>query len=1160
MREFTQEGMFDKLSKVSREVNKAKFQNMDLPKYIGGGATNCPQGLVWDEKLQDCVRPMQQMEEVLVTPVTIYTARYQDQNPYAEFFAKKKAEYIKRAGNFGKITDLEANFPDAQIKKIKDEYEYNKNNYVASKLGYNYEDREKWVDKLSPSARNVLQNSKYASKLQPSLWAKTEAGARALVNTLLPGQPISYNVKGLSPKEEAAYKKDKLAAFDAVSFADIPGAVVFNALADSRPYAKNPGVLSGEVVNEAGEMGAGLLNPLVPIEMATGVSLAPDLIELGLKGAQGAYRTGKQLTKTLDTNPQSWFQSPEERLYNEELYKGLGSASWNDPLGKLYEFNDARKIKAAQQRESRLLDPVRGDAKKVAEVRSKLGDRSFDKVVTTVGKNKSERALRRSNLPIEPIRFAEGNILGGGEGNLYVNQLNPEEVVKIGIKPGTKEEMEELVRIGNEMREAGVEGFENVALPRKAMILGEDPIRKVTGAVEFQPWLGNKLDPKNPIVTPFGGSRGQGSLEAKNNLINTVKELDKRGVGIDYPHNNIMYDPASDSYKLVDFNHVGESPGFSWNKRDMPVEQRLQSEGYLTDSDVSIFDVLNKTSNKQVDELPLEIPKASNSIEEINYDTLSGIDELEKSLEGTGYNFVPTWARYDPDELEGRVFQNQKQISQDAWPMEVPKELRNRETQEEFFKQSSEFANKWYKKDPKAYDDAVQKLDEVRNNSINKLFTQDELALLNTIETAKNNIRTAYIKNNNIDLRYDPTTGKFNDENLKKHLEDLVDATFLSDPKNVELQLKKDIIWNSVTAEHDRLKNIHRQTIVDNLEPDFKRKVEGLYELSGKSEPTLTEWTDSILPSQENLVHYGAKEPSFNKLRTSTKDYLIKNVDDIRGVRMNDGETVTLGSSPSKEPGKFFIEPDRGAPVFMGNEWFRRNPVKLSDPNTWGNIFEKKVSKAKYKMPHIDDSERTLVSVNYRQMTDPQTIAEVNAHEIGHTQQRVANWRDLIQEYNPTFEYYTNHDKNELASTFKDAMVEPQLPGTSGSNADKYDYETWKSGVGELHSELNKSRFNAAQRIMKLGYSMDEAIQILKKYEAEGNDELFQYYIDASGDLDKHFKPSVDFKTKKTLLQVLPMVGATVLTGKELFEDEASPLPRQQKFGGNISNLHKFLR
>lgn len=292
MKDFTQEGMFDKLSKISREVNKSKFEKMNLPKFVLGGSNSCPEGLVWDEKLQDCVKIGRELEPSVITPVTMHIAKYEEQNPYDDFFAKKKAQYIKRAGNFGKITNLETNFPDNQIKKIKDEYEYNRNNYVADKLGYDYNDREKWIDKLSPAAREVLQNSEYASKLQPSLWAKTNAGLRALGNTLLPGQPISYDVKGLSPKEEAEYKKDKFAAFDATAFADVPGAVVFNALADARPYAKNPGVLSGEVVNEAGEMGAGLLNPLMPIEMGTGVSLAPDLVELGLDATKGAYKLG----------------------------------------------------------------------------------------------------------------------------------------------------------------------------------------------------------------------------------------------------------------------------------------------------------------------------------------------------------------------------------------------------------------------------------------------------------------------------------------------------------------------------------------------------------------------------------------------------------------------------------------------------------------------------------------------------------------------------------------------------------------------------------------------------------------------------------------------------------------------------------------------------
>lgn len=297
MKEFTQDGMFNELSKVTRAINRKKYESMDLPRYnLGGGS--CPDGLYWDEALQQCV-DVTNLKEVSVTPVSRHVATYEEANPFQDFFAKKKADYIRKAGNFGKLTDLESNFPEAQIKKIRDEYDYLKNNYVAKKLGHNYNDREKWIDKLSASEREVLQNSEFASKLRPSLWAKTKAGLIGLGNTLLPGQPLAYDVKGLSPKEEAEYKNNKLAALDATSFVDLPGAVISNALSNSREYASNPGIFSGEIVNDAGELGAGILNPLLPLEIGTGVSLAPDLIELGLKGAQGAFKAGRKLSRGL---------------------------------------------------------------------------------------------------------------------------------------------------------------------------------------------------------------------------------------------------------------------------------------------------------------------------------------------------------------------------------------------------------------------------------------------------------------------------------------------------------------------------------------------------------------------------------------------------------------------------------------------------------------------------------------------------------------------------------------------------------------------------------------------------------------------------------------------------------------------------------------------
>jgi 7,8-dihydro-6-hydroxymethylpterin-pyrophosphokinase len=59
--------------------------------------------------------------------------------------------------------------------------------------------------------------------------------------------------------------------------------------------------------------------------------------------------------------------------------------------------------------------------------------------------------------------------------------------------------------------------------------------------------------------------------------------LDENKVGIDYfGQNNMMYDPASDSYKLVDLNYVDDpKSAFEWNKLDKPVKQRLEDKfGY----------------------------------------------------------------------------------------------------------------------------------------------------------------------------------------------------------------------------------------------------------------------------------------------------------------------------------------------------------------------------------------------------------------------------------------------------------------------------------------------------------------------------------------------------------------------------------------------------
>jgi len=990
MKEFTQDGMFNELSKVTRAINRKKYESMDLPRYNLGGSS-CPDGLEWDETLQQCVN-ITNLNEVSVTPVSRHVATYEETNPFQDFFAKKKADYIRKAGNFGKLTDLESNFPEAQIKKIRDEYEYLRNNYVAKKLGHNYNDREKWVDKLSASEREVLQNSEFASKLRPSLWAKTKAGLIGLGNTMLPGQPLAYDVKGLSPKEEAEYKKNKLAALDATSFVDLPGAVISNALSNSREYASNPGIFSGEIVNDAGELGAGLLNPLLPLEIGTGVSLAPDLIELGLKGAQGAFKAGKKLSRglTVDDVPLELPGSPNQ----EELV-------------------DLWRI---QEREARPMSELAAEGK--------------------LGKHfQNEKAIKHFKDREE--HFGQWFTKDKNDFDFYNadREFIDPEIINLKV-----------------------------------------PASKLESYSQYNKSLSRA--PEREFVVPFE----EQSLYRQS-------------------------DDVSDSASAVDNIDYSNVNNFD------ELEQRLNKEGYT----ISNTDMYNRPGGR--------------------------------------YNRPGS-------DIDPSKFKDVKQIEIDNWTYDTPKELRTKEAQQEYFDEAGEFANKWYKKNPEAYDNAVERLSEENKKPLNRLLSQDELDFINSIEKVKGDIRKEVFKNNNISSNdyFNYLTGETTNANVKQFVDDQVDGIFLSNPKNAELQSRYNDLFNSKIAESEKLKDVHRQSIIDNLDPEFKRKVQNLYEFAEQPHPSNEDWTRSIVPSTEHLVHYADNDPSFDNLTPYAKDYLNKNFETIGGVRLGTGETITLGSKPMTNATdiKYFIEPDKRPIVETVME--RRTPVILSQPSTWSNIFEKKIPKKRYKYPDIKDEERTLLEINYTNKYSPQQVSEINAHEIGHNQQTVANWTNLIQYYDQNFKYKTNHDKNELAKAFKEAMVEPQLPGTTGRNVTDYDYETWKSGVGELHSELNMSRLNAAQYYMKQGMSMDEAIQTLKQLEADGDDELFEYYIDASGKLDKHFRPNVDFKTKKTLLQALPVVGATVLTGKKLFENEESPLPNNQRYGGNISNLQKFLR
>ena len=145
-------------------------------------------------------------------------------------------------------------------------------------------------------------------------------------------------------------------------------------------------------------------------------------------------------------------------------------------------------------------------------------------------------------------------------------------------------------------------------------------------------------------------------------------------------------------------------------------------------------------------------------------------------------------------------------------------------------------------------------------------------------------------------------------------------------------------------------------------------------------------------------------------------------------------------------------------------------------------------------------------------------------------------------------------------------MVNPTapVPNPMKPGSTKQSTETWKSSVGELHSELMLARYKAAKHLMSRNYAegtltMDEAIAAVKQLEKNGDDALLNFYLeDAGGNLTKHFKGETSDDMKKALIQILPAVVPAAVIGAGMSSGE-SGLP-ENRYGGNIKNLSKFIK
>ena len=180
----------------------------------------------------------------------------------------------------------------------------------------------------------MAANSKYGSKLQPSLWARSLAGAQELGNFVvkqLPGEQgdvFNYQTPGLTKKEWEDIHDSNFGALQTFSAIDIPGAVIGNSIADLSTasggnYQESPGLLSGELKSNMDPLKATLLNPFNYSALAKGL--------FGVQ--QGIQKLGRILAKE-----KSLPGSPNAVNNAQEIQKLFNTTSELSKLGTIEEY------------------------------------------------------------------------------------------------------------------------------------------------------------------------------------------------------------------------------------------------------------------------------------------------------------------------------------------------------------------------------------------------------------------------------------------------------------------------------------------------------------------------------------------------------------------------------------------------------------------------------------------------------------------------------------------------------------------------------------------------------------------------------------------------------------------------------------------------------
>jgi hypothetical protein len=722
--------------------------------------------------------------------------------------------------------------------------------------------------------------------------------------------------------------------------------------------------------------------------------------------------------------------------------------------------------------------------------------------------------LKYSGLPLENTG------MGGGEGALYSLKGNPTQLAKVGKSFNTEAELNDLIEVGKNYQYPGAQ----FAFPtRQVRFAGGN------GVTQFMP----RLD--------YRGGLPANTTTA--DLAKVAEDMSQRGIGIDYAGlDNIGR--VGDDMGFVDLTYIGK-PGqrtsaYDWsmfhpekNGRNFKLQEipfnkpssSLSSQGLIDDA-------LRTTSNPTPVSLNIPENSAIGSPQLKTVLSANGTSAQARLISPDSPDFAAATAAIEAQKVAGNPTILKNYTNHEGLGYSSPEALMTAQAEE--FKRATDFAHQWGLKDPAKFAELSAEAPTLKAAS-NQAYTnlsQAHAAAYDKFNTLRDNWLWAN-GHNPYDLEHIMTIADGEELAKARAILDEAAAAAEKDPELIQLKLEFDKAEEArkiAIAKQEKLGNALEQQ----MDPTVKAKIEKIFAASGQPMPPSNLAMQDIqgMVSAPKLLYSDPAHPSYTSLNPVERAEIESIKDRAGGVKL-DNSTITFGSKIS-QPSIFSIETPNTSV----------QPEASINPLTWINPLKNPV-----KVP----GSQNYVQVINEQLLHPEAVGSVNAHEIGHDIGRFYSWINQLQVNDPAFKYYTGTDKNPIAAVFKKFMVSPTAPVNN-----TFTTETWKSGVGELHANLMIVRNKAAQKLVKEGMTLKEAINTIKQLEAAGDDKLFNEYLNSTK-IKQHFNKTATPEIRKQLLQYLPAVLGVIGTGAAIDANTSSEskTTKELKNGGYIP-LYNF--